>query len=534
MLDPVWNKPIEESDRALDPLGMNRVTDRLLNDLLSGITTLTRRARYYSFYTWLIGKLSKDPSINTVSDFKRNFYDAERIFMLACLAHEEKSGDHENHKSIFGSDKGRRIWKETGRNIDLNFRYFGNKLGGYGQAYQGSLTNIGLVETTDDALYERPTDIGKLVSREFDKLINKTDFLNFSKKKSIKKGTLLKIGNNICLCRLKDKDSSDREILKSIFFGLSPNFEKNPTIKLRKESLFLILFVIDNLSKYKINITDQYFLDSCYFNEVNDKNEIVDISIPDSINETKIYWKIFRSNDYFSFSLESDESLIQFCKVSGISVSYKELLNMPLIDVINFLSEINGIKNFNQNPVQSSKLFDENSKMNSIFNEHKVTNAIELGLHSDKFNHYEVLGSWSALMLAVYMRFYWMRKDKKWVWLIRHTYGDISSARIIEEIEIHIRNKSFSFENFLDWLIKEYVIKRANEVFLGKYSSESRPKSFFHQEGKFYKQDREYFAGYRNTRFNSVITILEDLGLVDSFGTYYKIKDNAKKLMGVL
>ena len=46
-LDPIWNKQIKEFDRALDPLGVNKVNDRMMNELLRGITTLTSRARYY-------------------------------------------------------------------------------------------------------------------------------------------------------------------------------------------------------------------------------------------------------------------------------------------------------------------------------------------------------------------------------------------------------------------------------------------------------------------------------------------------------
>lgn len=86
MFNPVWNKRIEESDRALDPLGMNRVTDKLLSDLLPGITTVTPRARYYSFYVWAVQKAGE--TARNLTQFENKFCDLERLFMLCCTGHE--------------------------------------------------------------------------------------------------------------------------------------------------------------------------------------------------------------------------------------------------------------------------------------------------------------------------------------------------------------------------------------------------------------------------------------------------------------
>lgn len=111
MLDPVWNKFVKEYDRALDPLGMNRLTDRLLNDLLLGITTVTPRARYYSFYLcylWAIEQIITNGWAHTAAQFKTTFTDLERAFMLSCVAHEEQSGKENgrDHNDINGSSKG--------------------------------------------------------------------------------------------------------------------------------------------------------------------------------------------------------------------------------------------------------------------------------------------------------------------------------------------------------------------------------------------------------------------------------------------
>ena len=80
-LDPIWNKQIKEFDRALDPLGVNKVNDRMMNELLRGITTLTSRARYYSFYVWVIDQIRKKKLASTLSQFYRAFSDI--VFFLS-------------------------------------------------------------------------------------------------------------------------------------------------------------------------------------------------------------------------------------------------------------------------------------------------------------------------------------------------------------------------------------------------------------------------------------------------------------------
>ena len=52
--DPVWTEKVEESEIVQDPLAIKRVTNRLLGDLLPGITTITPRARYIAHHAWAI------------------------------------------------------------------------------------------------------------------------------------------------------------------------------------------------------------------------------------------------------------------------------------------------------------------------------------------------------------------------------------------------------------------------------------------------------------------------------------------------
>ena len=51
---PRWTKRVSIEDGGRDPLGLSRVSAMITDYLLHGIITQTYRARYYSFYCWII------------------------------------------------------------------------------------------------------------------------------------------------------------------------------------------------------------------------------------------------------------------------------------------------------------------------------------------------------------------------------------------------------------------------------------------------------------------------------------------------
>jgi len=228
VVGPVWNEAVGEVDRALDPLGMNRVTDRLLNDLLLGITTVTPRARYYSFYTWVVHSIGQQKS-TSFQQFRSQFYDMERAFMMACVAHEhDDAGQGRNHNAISGSEKGRRIWNESRERISMDFSYFGHRLGGYGQYYQGSISNLGLIEVPKDAAFEDPTLLGLKVAEAFDNVVDRSRLRKrVFGRKHVTKEVLAKFGKEVCLCRLRDNGAEDRDVLRGLFFGSLPGMKPN-------------------------------------------------------------------------------------------------------------------------------------------------------------------------------------------------------------------------------------------------------------------------------------------------------------------
>jgi hypothetical protein len=138
---PKWTKYVVTELSGRDPLGMSRVSGWITDNLLSGIITQTNRARYFSFYPWVLWHIEKTESPVRYTGFAAAFRRREAFLALATLKHDPNSG------SVVGANLIRpklAKFSETG-DVDTNFGVLpSDGLGGYGQYYGGSLYELGL------------------------------------------------------------------------------------------------------------------------------------------------------------------------------------------------------------------------------------------------------------------------------------------------------------------------------------------------------------------------------------------------------
>jgi hypothetical protein len=71
-------------DTGLDPLGMQRPIEVIYQSLLPGISTITLRLRYYSFYPWLLEVYSKSNPSTDMEEFRKFQRKAEALLALIC------------------------------------------------------------------------------------------------------------------------------------------------------------------------------------------------------------------------------------------------------------------------------------------------------------------------------------------------------------------------------------------------------------------------------------------------------------------
>lgn len=562
MFDPVWNKRIEESDRALDPLGMNRVNDRFLNDLLPGITTVTPRARYYSFYVWAINQVGK--VAQNLAEFKNKFYDLERLYMLSCLGHEQFKGRDRSHTNINGSDKGRRKWTESDEIIPLNFRYFGNRLGGYGQYYQGAIARLGLTAISEDSVFEQPTETGLEVANAFDYVAKRSGFKDLIHKKSVTKEELKKCGSKICLCRLKNKDANDLKALQNVFFDLK-NSLGYAVDSFRQQTLCLIMFCSNVAANHNFMLSDQHFLDACYYGQMRENKTVFSVDLPEVFTEAVARWKIFRAHDYLAYSAEAilhqflefiaeepsggtfddfidrlaiPEALKVIKKLTKATLNNADFSKTSIKDMLDSISKAQGLSAFTDNEIELSKEFDKRVLLTSNYCEYNSIKMME-NYFDEKTPQLEAtLASWIPLLLSIYIRFLWVAKTKQksWLWLTRHTNDarGLSPATFTAHLEVLIK-QDISLVTFMRWFVENYVVEQAKRVYEEKsLSFQYKPRCWFHKEEDRYVKDREYEPRHRNARFESAVNILEDLGMIRVEESTLELTENCHKLLAIL
>ena len=263
VLDPVWIKPASITKKTQDPLGLDRISNRLTSDMLTGIITLTTRARYYSFYVWAIKDVNDREEITKLTEFQNAFFERERAHTMACIAHEESSSNG-NHSDIQGSQKGRPKWRDSGAKVNLRgFRHLGNRLGGYGYYYQNSIWSLGLTE--QEQIRDTLTPLGMKLAEAFEKAISRTAYYKkFIGKDAIPKSILKEYGSRCCLCLLPKKNAPDRNILREIIFGMNPEAQRVRYHQNRQNTLALVLYDIFLLSQLSEPIDEKVFLDVAF------------------------------------------------------------------------------------------------------------------------------------------------------------------------------------------------------------------------------------------------------------------------------
>lgn len=171
-----WLKPPYKS-RGLDHLGVQAPGIEIYSQLLPGITNVTDRARYFSFYAWLFWQFEQK-GWRAYGEWLPMLRRAECLFALIALHHGLVNADDASAHSgamvgsavlfhaLQSASEGSRFSLSIFADADeSNARYFKNPTGGFGQYYFGSLWQLGIMtgDSASEAKLVEPvgTDLAK-------------------------------------------------------------------------------------------------------------------------------------------------------------------------------------------------------------------------------------------------------------------------------------------------------------------------------------------------------------------------------------
>jgi hypothetical protein len=169
---PRWTKRVSIEEGGRDPLGLSRVSGMITDFLLQGIITQTYRARYYSFYCWVIWHIETEENCTRYDQFAAAFQRRDTLFTLASL-----EANPDSSPVGVRIAEGRLHGAKQRQEVACNFRVLpSNSLGAFGQYYAGSIYELGLISRDEQGIYH-VSESGEALARAFHDTILETPYL---------------------------------------------------------------------------------------------------------------------------------------------------------------------------------------------------------------------------------------------------------------------------------------------------------------------------------------------------------------------
>lgn len=530
--DPQWTARTEESDGAQDPLGMNRVLDRLLRDLLPGITTISPRPRYIAHHLWALRDVAERDDPESRAQLLRGMYERERIFLLAGVHHRDAETP-KGHTNLVGARTANRLLGDDIERISLDFSFLSNRSGSYGQNYVGPLQSMGLVDTPDDAVFEQGTERAEPIADAYAQVAERTGLAELAAGEEISVAELDAIASDLCPCAVSAADAPDREALRTLYVGQDPPERYAAQASRRRETLALVLHTARTGGE-TVELSPSNFLDVCYYEAVVADGEPVAATVPPGLVGTAARWKALQAHDYFRYATEAvliswlaylkrtdeaDATLDAFkqqARADAVFDRLAALIDSPDLD-LGPETPLRTLISAVWPDATAEKLLQRESigpvSMTHPASEHTLDAALQTAFTNREWR--DVYAAWPCLLLTVALRFAAPKgpDEVAWTWLRSRTQDDLSPVRFSSHLRSHLVD-DLSVGEFVDWVIDRYIIERGVEIAAGKGGG-GTSRGYFEQTGAGWRHVRNHAPGHWSARFGSAVSVLRDLALLD-------------------
>ena len=246
---PEWIESTLVQRDGRDPLGLQTTTqDRLMPALLPDINELTRRARYFSFYAFLLGQFEDDRRPATRTELSSFIKAREYELGLAVLRCPRGCGSSPvGAMRLRGIANGDTPEFERGESVE-------STNGGYGLYYRSSMiafdvsvpagTALGDATTPIDVLARR--DTARQLAASFRDAISGTDYCRryLASSDPIPAGVIDEYAEVACLCRL-DQFTDERELVTTTMLQ-APHEQLEGAVEQRRRSMAHYLSLLDD------------------------------------------------------------------------------------------------------------------------------------------------------------------------------------------------------------------------------------------------------------------------------------------------
>ncbi len=296
---PTWSQASRPT-LGRDPLGIQATSVRVYRDLVPGLTNVTNRLRYYSFYCWVIRQYETTQHVDDETRWRIFVRRSEALYALAS-----ELEDPEGTGGLAGGDWARAYLREhSGGRIDLRRytdkpgerntgQYLLARSGNFGQFYVSSMIEVGLLQpTTGVPLVSRPRGeelaeaFGAAIGSSVESLIADTlasGKLDLEDAKTI--------GKAIHPASI-NRGSKEMRLLRDFLLANTPDSVDGMP---RRSSAWLLL----DLVRQGVSLDDETAVRSAFYHRVLPGNQPYNRS-----GEIIDRWRIYQANEQCHVALE--------------------------------------------------------------------------------------------------------------------------------------------------------------------------------------------------------------------------------------
>lgn len=312
---------------GLDHVGTQGPCIQIYSQLLPGITNVTDRARYYSFYPWFIWSYDQRHPAEEYSHFVERYRRADCLFTLIAERHFRVSPDDGNvhGPAMVGRQKLTAAVSslETGQELQLSTytglsesgsRYFANPLGGLGQYYAGVLTQLDILQKAKAPWIGYTFQYGEQIARGMSAAVPEAKFWEIVDRDRVTAQDLDNL-HAFCPCQMK-RSKLELDALLDVFFDRTNRYGEEGLQ--RRQSLALLLDLSSALQAAEAGDLDETaFRISTYTRHLPDGTPWA--PAPPLISTLEA-WQYYVRNDILSMAMQSAFA-VALSATDGLSIS---------------------------------------------------------------------------------------------------------------------------------------------------------------------------------------------------------------------
>jgi hypothetical protein len=537
---PLWTKKIDLNARALDPLGLSRVSEYIVDELLPGLTTLTTRGRNYCFYCWAIQRADIEKP-KSYSQFLKIVERLEAAYVVGGIL--DQSEFFPDAKGPIGRDRGNNaIWTVKNNLIDVNFSVLKHSGGGYGQYYRNPMSKLGLIAQLQksDALIQD----GITLANCFDMNIQQTRYYRkFLSSDEVPQKVLQEYGQFASYLRLKEF-KNEQKALSAILFNKNKNLSQNENS--RKISLQIILELYKIYSDNQLEFDDSEFRNIIYYHHSQKEDFIIEYHPSlDSTKKTLLQWRFFQFHEFFTFAIES----IFICFLDSLQENNVGLTESEFTKTHSgFIKEFSSLLKSDVKKITLDEIFEKILKNNGIKGPlSKKTSGVfdkkvgidnqlsEVLLRYDLTESLEREETPKVVALSFYLLFtaiirYWQYLDgfnEDNLWITNKEESEWCLRTYIKRIQPKL--SKLTLIDLFTLTLRDIV--DTHDTIATKKMMDGNDTFRFQRNEKIFSFKMEYIPESHGDRFYSIKNIFEDIGFIEKKGDLLLISKFGKKIL---